>query len=54
MEHLNLFGIVKEKPMSLYTYNHSYCIFYLKLKNIGTEPLKNLKIFLEFETSKIH
>lgn len=47
MEHLSIWNSIK--PMSLYTYNHSYCTFRLKLKNIGTEPLKEFKIFLEFE-----
>ena len=34
---------------SSFGYNHSYARFSLRLRNLGTEPLKEYKIFLEFE-----
>ncbi len=38
-------------PDSLWvnSFNHSYCRFYFRLHNTGTEPLKEFKIFLDFD-----
>lgn len=42
-------GALNRKPISLFSFNHSYARFYLRLHNIGSEPLHEFKIFLDFE-----
>jgi len=41
-------GMLSVKPVSMFSFNHSYCRFYFRLHNKGTEPLHEFKIFLEF------
>lgn len=41
-------GLPKIKPFSMYTFNKSYCRFYFRLHNLGSQPLEEFKIFLDF------
>ena len=41
-------GFPKIKPFSMYTFNKSYCRFYFRLHNLGSQPLEEFKIFLDF------
>jgi hypothetical protein len=42
-------GAMNIKPISMFNFNHSYARFYLRLHNLGSEPLEEFKIFLDFE-----
>lgn len=42
-------GFLKIKPFSMYSFNKSYCRFYFRLHNLGSQPLEEFKIFLEFD-----
>lgn len=44
----NKFNFPKIKPFSMYSFNKSYCRFYFRLLNLGSQPLEEFKIFLEF------
>lgn len=37
------------KPFSMYSFNHSYARFHFRLHNLGSEPLQEFKVFLDFE-----
>ncbi|PHS10019.1 MAG: hypothetical protein COA88_03030 [Kordia sp.] len=41
-------GLPKITPFSMSSFNKSYCRFYFRLHNTGSQPLKEFKIFLEF------
>lgn len=50
----NLHGfaeIIKVQPVSLFNsrINHSYCKFFFRLHNSGTDPIEEFKVFLTFE-----
>lgn len=48
VERIKLLKKLSTSP-SFYKVNHSYSRFSLKLRNVGTEPIKEYKIFLNFE-----
>ncbi|GIQ60537.1 hypothetical protein Flavo103_36730 [Flavobacterium collinsii] len=45
----NQFNMDRIKPYSMSTFNHSYARFYFRIQNLGSEPLQEFKIFLDFE-----
>jgi len=45
----NQYNFPKFKPFSMYSVNKSYCRFFFRLYNLGSQPLEEFKIFLEFE-----
>lgn len=42
-------GMMNIKPVSMFRINHSYARFYFRLHNLGSEPLQEFKVFLDFE-----